>query len=148
MWMFLGTVGICGALWGGRAWAQASFAGTAGNFSMNEYYAPPHELQMKTLISGAEAQPQPEGRYLIKDLHVETFSEDGQRQAVVEAPECVYDAADRMAWSSGHIKAQSGEGRFTIEGDGFLWRQDAADLTISNRVSTLIANSAKPFRSR
>jgi hypothetical protein len=112
--------------------------GTASNFTMSEYYDAPNEKQMKSLILGAEAQPQPGGRYLIKGLHLELFTEKGERQMIVEAPECVYDGAKRMANSSGRLQAQSGDGRFFVEGEGFLWRQDAVTLTISNRVHTTL----------
>ena len=68
---------------GGRALAQPALFGTATNFTMSEYYAPPHDTQMNSLITGREAQPQPGGRYLIKGLRIETFDEAGGKESVV-----------------------------------------------------------------
>jgi len=57
---------------------------------------------------------------------------------VVRAPQCNYSLFSAVANSAGHIELQSGDGKFHVEGEGFLWRQNASSLTISNRVRTLI----------
>ena len=66
------------------------------------------------------------------------FSETGELKTIIEAPECTYDGAQRTAHSPGRLKMQSGDGRYFVEGEGFLWRQDADSLTISNQVHTTI----------
>ena len=83
-----------------RALAQPS--GVSGsNFStVGGYFEPPNENQPQSLITGAEAQPQPGGRYLIKTLKIETFLKDGQREFTIEAPECLYDVPNRLASAS------------------------------------------------
>ena len=126
------------------AWAQAQPSiGTASDFSTSDYFDPPHESQVRSLITGAEAQPQPGGRYLVKKLKIETFRETGEREIVVEAPECLYDSSKRLASSPGHLQVHTGDGRYFVEGEGFLWRQSESHLTISNRVRTVIHDLPK-----
>ena len=93
---------------------------------------------MKSRLSGADAQPLPGGLLVIKALKLETFNTNGSPQAVVEAPECVYDMRNGTASSPGHLQLRSADGKIRTEGDGFLWRQDASFLTISNHVHSVI----------
>jgi len=111
---------------------------TPGGFTSAEYFGQPNQTQMKSRLSGAEAQPLPGGLLVIKQLKLETFTTNGSPQAIVEAPECVYDMRNGMANSAGHLQLQSGDGKMRIEGDGFLWRQNDSFLTISNHVHTVI----------
>ena len=89
-------------------------------------------------MSGAEAQPLPGGILIIKQLKLETFHTNGTPQAVVEAPECIYDTVNDTANSAGHLHLQNGDGTLRTDGDGFLWRQEDSSLTISNHVHTVI----------
>jgi len=114
----------------------------ASDFTSVEYFEPPHQQQMKSRLSGAEAQPQAGGLLVIKQLKLETFNLTGKPEIVVNAPECVYDTFNHVANSPGHLVAQAGDGKFRVEGDGFLWRQDDSFLTISNHVYTMIKTSA------
>ena len=98
---------------------------------------------MKSRLSGAEAQPQAGGLLVVQQLKLETFTVDGKLELIVRAPECVYDTFNHMANSPGHLKAQTGDGKFRVEGDGFLWRQNDSFLTISNNVHTVIENTMK-----
>jgi hypothetical protein len=120
--------------------AQENANGLANNFTTIEYYDAPHQQQMKSRLSGAEAQPQPGGLLLIKQLKLETFDVEGKREIIVTAPECIYDTLKATASSPGHLVVQTGNGNFRVEGDGFLWRQSDEFLTISNHVSTVIQN--------
>jgi hypothetical protein len=114
---------------------------TPGGFSSVEYYGQPNQTQMKSKLSGMEAQPLPGGLLVIKQLKLETFNTNGSPQAIVEAPECVYDTRNNTASSAGHLQLQSGDGKIRVEGDGFLWRQDDSFLNISNHVRTVIETS-------
>lgn len=114
---------------------------TPGGFTSVEYFPQPNQTRMKSRLAGAEAQPLPGGLLVIKQLKLETFTTNGSPQAVVEAPECIYDTVHDMANSAGHLQLQSGDGKIRTEGDGFLWRQDDSFLTISNNVRTAIENS-------
>lgn len=114
----------------------------ASNFTSVEYFPAPFQRQIKSRLSGAEAQPEPGGRLVIKRLKLEAFNQQGGLQAVIEAPECVYDTQQSTAGSASHLKLRSGDGKIRAEGDGFLWRQDDSFLTISNHVHTVIKASA------
>ena len=105
-------------------WAFApSKPATRTDFTTTEYYEPPHQQQVKSILSGAEAQPQPGGLLIIKQLKLRTFYPDGQPDMIVTAPECIYDTMSGTASSAGPLHLQNGDGKFMVEGEGFLWRQ-------------------------
>src|SRR5258707_846327 len=109
------------------------------NFNAVDYYKPPHDAQMKSLLQGAKAERQPDGHSLLVDeLKLQTFREDNERELLMEAPQCIYDEKEHSASSPGRLRAQSGKGELSIEGEGFLWQQINSSLIISNRVHTMI----------
>lgn len=116
--------------------AQSNVVGHASDFTSVEYYPAPNQQQMKSRLSGAEAQPLPGGLLAIKQLKLETFGPDGKSEIVVNAPECVYDQLNGTASSAGPLQVEYQEGKIRVAGKGFLWRQGDSFLTISNRVST------------
>ena len=118
--------------------AQKTPVGHATDFTSESYFEPPHEQQVKMRLSGAEALPLPGGLMDVKQLRVETFGVDGKPEMVVRAPQCTYAPMDGVASSSGHLDLQTGDGKFRVEGEGFLWRQARSSLTISNQVRTVI----------
>jgi len=118
--------------------AQSNVVSHASDFTSVEYYPAPNQQQMKSRLSGAEAQPLPGGLLAIKQLKLETFGLDGKSEIVVNAPECVYDQLSGTASSAGRLQVQYQEGKIRVEGEGFLWRQSDSFLTISNRVSTVL----------
>ena len=93
-------------------------------------------------MSGAEALPQPGGLLIIKQLKLKTFDLDGKLGITIMAPECIYDTFKGVANSPGHLQVHTGDEKFHVEGDGFLWRQSDSFLTISNNVRTVIENGA------
>ena len=107
-------------------------------FTVPEYFDPPHETQIKSLLEGAEARPEPGGLIFITDLKMQTFNEQGERQMVVNAPECIYDSSQRTVGSSGKLQVQMADEKLLLAGEGFLWQQTNSNLIISNRVSTII----------
>lgn len=117
-------------------------ASHASNFTSVEYFPAPLQRQVKSRLTGAEAQPLPGGLLVIKQLRLEAFNQNSNLQAVIEAPECIYDAQENTADSAGHLQLQSGDGKIRTEGDGFLWREDDSFLTISNNVHTVIKAGA------
>ncbi len=122
--------------------AQPNDVQHANNFTSTEYYGPTNQQQIKSILSGAEALPQPGGLLIIKQLKLEIFNPDGRLEWVVNAPECVYDTFKGLANSPGHLEVRSGDGKFRVEGEGFLWRQTNSFLTISNNVRTVVENGA------
>jgi hypothetical protein len=128
--------------------AQSLPLGYATNFSSVAYFEPPNEQQVKMKLSGAEAKPLPGTLFDLKKMRVEKFAADGRLEAVVEAPHCIYAPLDGVASSAGHLDFKSGDGKFRVEGDGFLWQQNESSLVISNHVRTVIElPSAKPEKS-
>ncbi len=137
--MWLGSaVLLLAAVLGDRLQAQLPSAGVARNFNTSEYFDPPHQNQMKHRLSGAEARPEGEGRLRITQMKLEKFHENGEHEIVVEAPECIYESSKRLASSSGRLQMQTGDGRFSVEGEGFLWQANESILTISNQVRSLL----------
>ena len=122
--------------------AQTSVVNRANNFCTIEYYGGTNQVQMKTRLSGAEALPQPGGLLIIKQLKLESFYPNGKPETVVTAPECLYDPMGGTATSAGPLHLQTGDGKFRVEGEGFLWRQTNSFLTISNRVRSTGENGA------
>jgi hypothetical protein len=118
--------------------AQMAPAGHASDFTSVQYFDPPDQRQIKTRMSGASAQPLAGGLLVIKQLKLEDFGVDGKTNYIVDAPDCIYDTPNGMANSAGALHVQSGDGKIRVEGEGFLWRQTAQSITISNRVHTVI----------
>jgi hypothetical protein len=122
--------------------------GYATNITSVVYFEPPHEQQVKMRMSGAEALPLPGALFDLKAMRVEKFSADGKLEAVVEAPRCVFAPLDSAASSAGRLALRSGDGKFRVEGEGFLWLQNDQFLVISNHVRTVIEfTPAKPDKS-
>lgn len=118
--------------------AQENIAGHANDFTTTEYFDAPHQQQVKSRLSGTEAQPQPGGLLDIKQFKIETFGVDGKPEIIASAPDCTYDTFNGTANSPGHLQVRTGDGKFRVDGDGFLWRQNDSFLTISNSVHSVV----------
>lgn len=103
-----------------------------------ETFDPPHETQIKSLLQGAEAEPQENGLVLIREFKLQTFTETGETQMVVLAPVCIFDAVHRTASSTGRVEICSVDGKLRHEGLGFFWQQTNNFLIISNNVQTTL----------
>src|ERR1017187_8367261 len=107
-------------------------------FKVPEYYDPPHETQMKSMLEGARAQRQPDGRYLITEAKWRTFGLTGEGELNAKAPQCFYDQRQRTISSAGPLHVETADGKFFIDGEGFLYRQTNSTLLVSNRVHTIL----------
>ena len=139
------TMSVLGLLLAlGTATAQQGIEVKNFKFAPGAYYPPPHEKQLKSLLTGAKAQPQADGSYLITDGKYETFHETGEREMLAETPQCVYEEkGDHSLHSPGPLRVQAADGKFSITGEGFRWEQTNSVVTnsaviISNRVHTVI----------
>jgi len=112
--------------------------GHGHDFTTESYFEPPHDRQIKMRLSGAEVTSLPGSLEDIRQMKLETFGVDGKLTMVVRAPQCTFAPFDGLANSRGHIELQTGDGKFHVEGEGFMWRQNEQFLTISNRVRTVI----------
>lgn len=133
------------AVLSGRA-QQIPVGGNATDFSSVQYYQPPHEQQIKSRMSGAEADPIEGGLLLIRQLKLEAFNEKGELQFVVTAPQCIYDPTKGLATSTGELHMRTGDSQVQVDGKGFLWRQASSLLTISNQVQTVIEKAGAVIR--
>lgn len=94
---------------------------------------------MNFLLEGARGQHQANGTTLIDAAKLQTFRETGESEMIVEAPQALHDPAPRNTISSaGPLLVHTADGKFSIEGEGFLWQQMNSSLFISNRVHTIV----------
>ena len=119
--------------------AQTPPSNTIKNFRAPlEYFDPPHELQMKSFLEGAEAEPQSDGLILIRDAKLQTFHENGSNEMTVVTPLCTFDSKSQTVSSAGPLQVQSSDEKLLLEGQGFFWQATNSDLIISNRVHTTV----------
>ena len=101
------------------------------------FYEPPNGTKLKARVTVATMVPLGKTTLQGTQLHIETFRETGELEAVIDAPDCVYDDTTRTASSAGFVKARTGDGKITHEGTGFLLTLTNMSLTISNNVRTV-----------
>ena len=123
--------------------AQPPPIGHASDFATDLYFEPPNEEKVEMKLSGTEAQPLPGGLLDVKNLKIEKFETNGVLQATAQAPQCTVALLEGKADSAGHLKLISGDGKFRVDGDGFLIlfaqsKQGTKSLTLSNRVHTVL----------
>jgi hypothetical protein len=128
-----------------HAQPKAVKIGAASDFSTS-IYDPTNQAKLLANITAAEAEPQAEGQFRLKKLKIESFGDSGERELIVEAPDCIYDSSKQTASSPGALHVQSGSGTMTLEGEGFLWEQKVLRLTISNRVHSIFGDLKKGKR--
>src|SRR5689334_8077262 len=64
---------------------------TATNPKYPEFYDPPLQSQLKSLLQGSKAETLPDSRLQIYDAKVQEFETNGQTKLVIEAQQCIYD---------------------------------------------------------
>src|SRR6266850_417376 len=118
--------------------AQTVSQVTATNPKYPEFFDPPYQSQLKQLVQGSKAETLQDSRLQIFDAKVQTFQTNGQTELVIEAAQCIYDRNAHTINSAGPLHAQTGDGKFMIDGTGFELLQTNGILTISNRVHTFV----------
>ena len=150
MWLLqLGALAFAGtALFSLLAHAQPVSFGKGTNVKYRDYYDPPNQSKLRAVVQGSEAVPEGRSRVRMKNLHIESFHENGELESIVDAPDCIYDHESRTASSDGPMKARTADGRMRIEGTGFSLTLTNKSLTISNNVRTVMRdlgiNSKQP----
>jgi hypothetical protein len=122
----------------GSHYAAAPPFGRILEFEIPEFYPPPNENRIKSIIRGGQAEPKNDGLFWIQQPTIVLISLTGETNLVAQASECYYDLSRRCAWSTSWIIAQIGDGKVIIRGEGFTWKQDEAVLTITNSVNAKI----------
>jgi len=93
-------------------------------FGPGGYYPSPHEKRLKSLLTGARAEPQASGMYLITEAKFETLLEDGQREMLVESPQCLYnERGDQAVHSDGPLSVKAAMGNSRSQGMAFAGRR-------------------------
>jgi len=148
------TAVVLTLLWqGSEAFAPAASAqvpqtGLVEGFEATEYYPEPNHTNLMVRIKAEKVNPHAGGRLLLSTMHLQVFQTNGTPAFSVRAPECVYDFTVGTASSTGKLHMASGDGRLSVEGEGFQWQQKGMTLNISNRVHTVLrdvlAKKAKP----
>ncbi len=95
-------------------------------------------------LRGASVEPLGGNQLHFRQLHIETFNEDGTPNLVGDAPDCVYSLATKTVTSSGPLNVVQSSGAFRVNGEGFVWEQISGRLVISNQAHTVfrLADSA------
>jgi lipopolysaccharide export system protein LptA len=153
--------GRCGARWlvgalllvgVGGVFAQANLPGVVTGYNATRYYPAPNFKQMEMKLTGAEAMQLPGAtrQFRITKPVFVSFEPNGATQVTIETPECIFDETDskaRRVSSTETLAMRTGDGRFSIVGKGFLWRQEEKILIISNDVRAVIqwTNNAPPL---
>ncbi len=117
-------------------------------FSSEQYFEPPNEQKLKLRFSGASVDPLPDGLQEISQARIEMFNTNGLPRAIAETPKCEFSLFEGVGSSSGALKLKSADGKFYLEGDGFLWRQKEMSLVISNHVHTVLKLRGANFLTR
>jgi hypothetical protein len=112
-----------------------------------ENHPPPNESQVKFLLEGARAQPH-SGQIWITDAKLTSYRTNGALEIEAETPRCIFDSAQKTVSSREFVQVHTADHRYLLEGEGFLLQQTNSQLTISNRVHTVIRNAtARPPKS-
>ncbi len=148
-WMALTVNGVAVALWLCQPlWSQMTNPSAGSglqvkNFVLPEYYekpgsSPEHTNLLKALVIGKTGVPHGRDLYLVKDMRMEHFLQDGRTNLVAKSPECIVDPIRREISSDRHVVAEGNGSNLFIEGDGFFCRLTNLYLVISNNVRTVI----------
>ena len=103
-----------------------------------QYYDPPNETKLKLRFSGASLAPLPGGLQEVTGVRIEYFGTNGLTNVCAQTPKCELEPVEGVASSAGRLEIRSGDGKFSLAGDGFLLRQTEMTLTISNHVHTVV----------
>jgi lipopolysaccharide export system protein LptA len=123
---------------------MAQQPGHATDFRTHQDYEGPNLNQKKTEFSGKDASPlDGPNKVLVKGADMRNFREDGSLIMSAQAPECVYDVRQKLAHSPGPLQMRTGDGKFFIEGVGFLWNEGESSLQLSNRVHSILHSESQ-----
>ncbi len=120
--------------------AQTASPTVIKGFNVSKYFPAPHFSQMEMKLTGTEGIELPGKQFQVTQPRLVTFEKNGRRAFEIEAPNCNYNDSARTLNSSGRLLAKTGEGQFTIEGEGFSFQQKTGVLIISNDVQAIISN--------
>ncbi len=121
-----------------------------GSGSVSRYYPAPHFRQMEFRLTGEKIEQVENKVYRATNPQFTAFRTNGEAVVIITTPECVLNETDplrRTVRSESEIQMRTGDGQSSIQGRGFLWRQDGKTLVISNDVRAVLkwTNNAPPL---
>jgi hypothetical protein len=100
---------------------------------------PSQTNRLKGMILGEAGQHLSNRVFRVMEMQLEHYELDGKTNLLARAPECLFDASDRVAWSTGRLEIVGLNGAMFVQGrQGFQARMTNSTLIISNRVRTII----------
>lgn len=121
--------------------AQGIKGGRGENYTILKYYPLPDNTKVQYELSGKKWESLtngPPGRIALTQLRIAQFNNKGGRELLIEAPTCIYDENAREASSPGRLQIESGTNQLSLGGEGFLYRNLAGTLIISNAVQAIV----------
>lgn len=95
--------------------------------------------RLRGLFFGQDWQHLSNKVFRVNGMRIEHYELNGGTNLVAVAPECLFDAEARVAWSTGRLEISGQDGAVTIRGQrGFFARMADSTLNISNKVKTAI----------
>ncbi|MBC8096688.1 MAG: hypothetical protein H7Y43_12835 [Akkermansiaceae bacterium] len=108
-----------------------------------ETYPPPFERQIKTLLEGSQAEPQPGGKVLLSQPSLKYFTTNGTVEVQARSANCLFDTMSHNVSSTNILQVEMANGKFYTEGRGFLMRRTNNSIFLSNEVHTVIRLTAR-----
>ncbi|HYG25258.1 MAG TPA: hypothetical protein VEH04_21010 [Verrucomicrobiae bacterium] len=124
-----------------RAQQVSRVSGTSFKVQLETFPAP-FETQIKTSLEGKRAEPQPGGFIIFTEPQLKHFNTNGSLEIQVRAPECLLNLMQRTVSSTNTLQVELTDGRFYMEGRGFLQMTNGT-LLLSNDVRTVIRTTMK-----
>jgi len=112
-------------------------------FIFPEYYEA-HELEkgqtnrLKGKLTGKSARMLQPGIYLLEMPEISRYARDAKTNLVARSPECLFDEKRQLISSANRLALEASSGQLFIEGEGYLCYVTNFNLTLSNRVWTLL----------
>ncbi|NOS72784.1 MAG: hypothetical protein HOP33_23020 [Verrucomicrobia bacterium] len=120
--------------------AQEIKGGRGENYTILKYHPPPDNTKVQYELSGKKAESLTNGlpgRIALTQLRIVQFNDKAGR-LLIEAPTCIYDENAKEASSPGRLQIESGTNQLSLSGEGFLYRNSARTLIISNAVQAIV----------
>ena len=96
----------------------------------------------RSVLKGQDARPLGDRVYEITSPRVTMFKPDDTLELVIEAPICLFDQTRNVAYSDSSLSLKTADGKFSIQGVGWIWRPEESRLVISNQVVSFVDKGA------
>ena len=123
---------------------RPNWAVRAGTLSFRNTTLPVTACQIKTLVTGREAEFVGNNMNVVrlKDTTLTNYSPEGQLEWVVRSPECTVNVNTREVHGITNMFFHTADEKLFLSGVGFLWQHTNSVLILSNQVSTWIDKTA------